>query len=60
MSALDLGTQKRFRSAEGLSGPLIRVKTGKGQREHMFSAVHPITDSTRTSRHVSNVPLASF
>ena len=32
------------------------VKTGKAHPEQMSSAVHPITDSSRTSRHVSNVP----
>ena len=33
-----------------------RVKPGKAHPEQMSSAVQPITNSTRTSRHVSNVP----
>src|SRR6202047_3234206 len=32
------------------------VKPGKAHPEQMSSALHPITDSTRTSRLVSNVP----
>ena len=32
------------------------VKTGKALCEHMFSAVHPITDITKLERHVRKVP----
>ena len=32
------------------------VKTGKAQCEHMFSAVHPITDIAKILRHVRFVP----
>ena len=32
------------------------VKTGKAQREHMSSAVHPITDIAKILRHVRCVP----
>ena len=34
------------------------VKLGKAQCEQMSSAVHPRTDSSRTSPHVANVPQA--
>jgi hypothetical protein len=34
----------------------FRLKTGKAQREHMFSAVQPITDITKLERHVRKVP----
>jgi hypothetical protein len=35
----------------------LRVKTGKAQREHMFSAVHPIADIAHRSLHVRFVPI---
>ena len=43
-----LGYEKRFHTAW--------VQTGKARCEHMSSAVHPISDSGRTSRHVRVVP----
>jgi hypothetical protein len=36
-------------------GP-FRVKIGKAQCEHMFSAVHPTTDIAKILRHVRFVP----
>ena len=47
-----LGYEKRFHTAW--------VQTGKARCEHMSSAVHPISDSSRTSRHVRVVPIASL
>jgi hypothetical protein len=44
-----LGEKKRFHTAW--------VKTGKAQREQMFSAVHPITDIVKILRHVRFVPI---
>ena len=42
---------------ESLGRPcLSRVKTGKGQREHMSSAVLPITDIAKILRHVRYAP----
>src|SRR5260370_34672281 len=38
------------------AGPYRWVKTGKAHPEQMSSAVHPITDSSRTSVHVRFVP----
>ena len=38
------------------AGPYSWVKLGKAQGEHMFSAVHPITDITKLERHVRKVP----
>lgn len=40
------------------SSRLPRIKAGKAQREHMFSAVHPITDVAKILQHVRLVPLA--
>jgi len=34
------------------------VKTGKAQREHIFSAVHPTTDIAKMLRHVRFVPIS--
>ena len=39
------------------AGPYRRVKLRKAQREHMFSAVHPITDIAQRSLHVRFVPI---
>jgi hypothetical protein len=36
------------------------VKTGKAQGEHMFSAVHPITDFAKILRHFRFVPSADL
>jgi hypothetical protein len=42
-------------SRQILPGP-FRVKLGKAQREHMFSAFLPTTDIAQRSRHVGFVP----
>ncbi len=36
------------------------VKTGKALGEHMFSALPPKADSSRTSRYVRIVPIADI
>ena len=36
----------------------LRVKTGKAQCEHMFSALPPKADVAQRGRHVRKVPLA--
>src|SRR6267378_3409108 len=42
------------------AGPYSWVKTGKAQREQMFSALPPKADIAQQSRHVRFVPLADI
>ena len=45
------------RARNAMAGCRLGVKTGKGQREHMSSAVLPITDIAKILRHVRYVPI---
>src|SRR5712671_7255535 len=49
---------RQWASLERGAGCPRWVETGKALGEHMFSALTPKADSTRTSRHVRKVPLA--
>jgi len=48
--------QNFYTQVQLLSFHAARVKTGKAQREHMFSAMALITDVSQCRRHVRRVP----